>query len=149
MSETRRLQAPLAEANLRSLKVGDELLVASMVYAARDMAHRRLCEAMEAGRELPFELAEAVLHFVGPTPAPQGRVIGAASHTTSSRTDPFSPKLIANALRAMMRKGYRGDQVGEDLGAEAVRRLQVVDFPAVAAYDCYGHSVYKTGRVTK
>ncbi|MFH1718467.1 MAG: Fe-S-containing hydro-lyase [Planctomycetota bacterium] len=175
MSETRKLQAPLAETDVRSLKAGDEVLINGVVYTARDMAHRRLCEAIEAGRELPFELAGAIIYFVGPTPAPPGRVIGAAGPTTSSRMDPFSPALIAHGLRAMIGKGYRGDQVRaamreygavhlstiggagallsqhivaaevvayEDLGTEAIRKLQVVDFPAIVAYDCYENSVY-------
>ena len=176
MSEIKKLQAPLAEADVRSLRAGDEVLVSGAVYTARDMAHKRLCESIEAGDELPFELDGAIIYFVGPTPARPGRVIGAAGPTTSSRMDPFSPKLIANGLKAMIGKGYRGDQVREalkkysavhlstiggagallsqhivaaeviayeDLGTEAIRRLQVVDFPAIVAYDCYGNSMYK------
>ena len=176
MSEIRKLQAPLAEADVRSLNAGDEVLISGVVYTARDMAHKRLCEAIEADRELPFELAGAIIYFVGPTPAAPGRVIGAAGPTTSSRMDPFSPALIANGLKAMIGKGYRGEAVREalkkygavhlatlggagallskcilaseiiayeELGTEAVRKLQVVDFPAVVAYDCYGNSVYK------
>ena len=176
MSEIRKLQAPLADADVRLLKAGDEVLISGVVYTARDMAHKRLCEAIEAGRELPFELAGAIIYFVGPTPAAPGRVIGAAGPTTSSRMDPFSPTLIANGLKAMIGKGYRGEAVREalkeygavhlatlggagallskhivaseviayeDMGTEAVRKLRVVDFPAVVAYDCYGNSVYR------
>lgn len=176
MSEIKKLQAPLAEADVRSLRAGDEVLVSGAVYTARDVAHKRLCESIEAGDKLPFELDGAIIYFVGPTPARPGRVIGAAGPTTSSRMDPFSPKLIANGLKAMIGKGYRGDEVREalkkysavhlsaiggagallsrhivaaeviayeDLGTEAIRRLQVVDFPAIVAYDCYGSSVYK------
>jgi fumarate hydratase subunit beta len=177
MSEIKKLQAPLSDADIRSLKAGDEVSVSGVVYTARDMAHKRLCEAIEAGLELPFELAGAIIYFVGPTPAPPGRVIGAAGPTTSSRMDPFSPTLIAKGLKATIGKGYRGDGVRdalkkyaavhlstiggagallsrhivsakviayEDLGTEAVRRLEVVDFPAVVAYDSYGNSVYGT-----
>jgi fumarate hydratase subunit beta len=176
MSEIKKLQTPLGEADVRSLRAGDEVFISGVVYTARDMAHKRLCESIEAGDELPFELEGAIIYFVGPTPARPGRVIGAAGPTTSSRMDPFSPKLIAKGLKAMMGKGYRGDEVRdalkkygavhlstiggagallsqhivaaeviayEDLGTEAVRRLQVVDFPAVVAYDCHGNSVYK------
>jgi len=107
MSEIRKLLAPLSDADVRSLKAGDEVLVGGVVYTARDMAHKRLCEAIEAGRELPFELAGAIIYFVGPTPAAPGRIIGAAGPTTSSRMDPFSPKLIANGLKAMIGKGRR------------------------------------------
>ena len=170
------MQTPLTEADVRSLKAGDEILITGVIYAARDMAHKRLCEAIEAGRELPFALEGAIIYFVGPTPAAPGKVIGAAGPTTSSRMDAFSPKLLAKGLKAMLGKGYRGEQVREalkkytavhlatiggagallskqivaaeviaydDLGTEAVRELQVVDFPAIVAYDCYGNSVYK------
>jgi fumarate hydratase subunit beta len=176
MSEIRKLQASLTQEDVRSLKAGDEVLISGIVYTARDVAHKRLCEMIEAGRELPFELAGAIIYFVGPTPAPPGRIIGAAGPTTSSRMDPFSPMLIANGLKAMIGKGYRGEAVREalkkygavhlstlggagallskhitaseviayeDLETEAVRKLKVIDFPAVVAYDCYGNSVYK------
>jgi fumarate hydratase subunit beta len=177
MSEIKTLQPPLTEAEVRSLKAGDEVLITGEIYTARDMAHKRLCEAIDAGRELPFPLEGAIIYFVGPTPARPGRVIGAAGPTTSSRMDAFSPKLLANGLKAMLGKGYRGGKVRdalkkygaihlstiggagallskhiiaaevlayEDLGTEAVRKLKVVDFPAIVAYDCYGNSVYKS-----
>ncbi len=176
MSEIKKLQPPLSDSDVRSLKAGDEVVVSGVVYAARDMAHKRLCEAVDAGQKLPFELEGAVIYFVGPSPAQPGKVIGAAGPTTSSRMDAFSPKLIAGGLRAMIGKGYRGQQVREalkkygavhlstiggagallsryivsaeviaynDLGTEAVRKLEVADFPAIVAYDCYGNSVYK------
>lgn len=176
MSEIKKLQPPLSDSDVRSLKAGDEVVVSGVVYAARDMAHKRLCEAVDAGQKLPFELEGAVIYFVGPSPARPGRVIGAAGPTTSSRMDAFSPKLIAGGLRAMIGKGYRGGEVRDalkkygavhlsaiggagallskyivsaeviaygDLGTEAVRKLEVVDFPAIVAYDCYGNSVYK------
>ncbi len=182
MSVTRKLQTPLSDADIRSLKAGDAALVSGVIYTARDMAHKRLCEVIDSGAELPFELAGVIIYFVGPTPAPPGRVIGAAGPTTSSRMDPFSPKLIAKGLKAMIGKGYRGNEVREalkkhtaihlstlggagallsgnivaseiiayeDLGTEAIRKLQVVDFPAIVAYDCYGNSVYQTERAIK
>jgi len=176
MSEIKKLQAPLTEADVRSLKAGDQVSLTGVIYTARDIAHKRLCESIDSGRKLPFELEGAIIYFCGPTPARPGRVIGAAGPTTSSRMDAFSPKLIANGLRAMIGKGYRGDEVREalkkycavhlstiggagallskyivsaeviayeDLGAEAIRKLQVVDFPAIVAYDAYGNSVYQ------
>lgn len=178
MDSIKKLQPPLSDADVRLLKAGDEVLISGVIYTARDMAHKRLCEAIEAGGELPFQLEGAIIYFVGPTPAPAGRVIGAAGPTTSSRMDAFSPKLLGNGLKAMLGKGYRGRQVRdalkkntaihlstiggagallskhiiaaeiiayEDLGTEAIRKLQVVDFPAVVAYDCFGNSVYKEG----
>jgi len=176
MSRIKKLQPPLTDTVVRSLKVGDEVLVSGVIYTARDMAHKRLCEAIDAGRKLPFELEGAVIYFVGPTPARPGRVIGAAGPTTSSRMDAFSPALLAKGLKAMIGKGYRSIEVGDalkkygavhlstiggagallskhiisaeiiaykDLETEAVRKLQVVDFPAVVAYDSHGNTIYK------
>jgi len=176
MSKIRKLQPPLTEADVRSLKAGDEVLISGVVYSARDMAHKRLCQAIETGGKLPFELEGAIIYFVGPTPARPGWVIGAAGPTTASRMDAFSPKLISQGLKAMIGKGYRGAEVREalkeygavqlfamggagallsqyivaaeviayeDLGTEAIRKLQVVDFPAIVAYDSDGNSVYK------
>ena len=176
MSEIKKLTSPLAKADVRSLKAGGQVSITGVIYTARDMAHKRLCESIEAGRELPFELEGAIIYFLGPTPARPGRVIGAAGPTTSSRMDAFSPKLIANGLRAMIGKGYRSDEVREalkkygaahlaaiggagallskhivsaeviayeDLGTEAIRKLKVVDFPAIVAYDAAGNSVYE------
>lgn len=170
------MKSPVTDDDIRRLKAGDEVLISGVVYTARDMAHKRLCHAIDQGQVLPFPLEGAIIYFVGPTPAPPGRIIGSAGPTTSSRMDPFSPKLLANGLKAMIGKGYRSQEVRdalkkftavhlsatggagallskhivaaeviayEDLGAEAIRRLVVVDFPAIVAYDCYGNSVYK------
>lgn len=175
MGQTKKLQPPLTDSVVRSLKVGDEVLLSGIIYTARDMAHKRLCEEINAGNKLPFELEGAVIYFVGSTPARPGKVIGAAGPTTSSRMDAFSPILIAKGLKAMIGKGYRSIEVRdalkkygavhlstiggagallsrhiisaeviayEDLGTEAVRKLQVVDFPAVVAYDSYGSTIY-------
>jgi fumarate hydratase subunit beta len=161
---------------VRALKAGDEVLISGVIYGARDMAHKRLCEAIRAKRKLPLTLQGAIIYFVGPTPARPGKVIGAAGPTTSSRMDAFSPILFARGLKATMGKGYRGSEVREalrkynavhfitiggagallskhivaaqviayeDLGTEAIWKLDVVDFPAIVAYDCYGNSVYK------
>jgi len=171
----KRLCAPLQEQDVRQLKAGDQVAVSGVIYTARDMAHKRLCAALDRGQELPIDLAGAIVYFVGPTPARAGMAIGAAGPTTSSRMDPFSPRLFAHGLRATMGKGYRDDEVRRalreygavhlatlggagallskhivraevvaygDLGTEAIRRLEVVDFPAVVAYDAAGGSVY-------
>ena len=119
----RELRPPLSEADIRQLKAGDEVLVSGTIYTARDMAHKRLCEALARGEALPINLEGAILYFVGPTPARAGAVIGAAGPTTSSRV---AAEVIAY----------------EDLGTEAIRRLEVVDFPAVVAYDAAGGDVY-------
>ena len=111
----KKLRPPLTEKDVRSLKAGDEVLINGTVYTARDMAHKRLCEAINSGKSLPFELEGAIIYFCGPTPAQPGRVIGAAGPTTSSRIDSFSPKLLAGGLKAMIGKGYRSAEVREAL----------------------------------
>ncbi|MBN1392836.1 MAG: Fe-S-containing hydro-lyase [Sedimentisphaerales bacterium] len=176
MGQIKKLQPPLTDSVIRSLKAGDEVLISGVIYTARDMAHRKMCEAIDTGQKLPFEIEGAVIYFVGPTPARPGRVIGSAGPTTASRMDAFSPKLLAKGLKAMIGKGYRSGEVRdalkkygavhlsavggagallsklvvsaeviayEDLGTEAVRKLQVVDFPAVVAYDSHGCTIYK------
>ena len=175
MKKIQKVRPPLSDADIRALRAGDEVAITGIVYAARDIAHKRLCKSIDAGLELPFELEGAIIYFLGPTPAGPGKVIGAAGPTTSSRMDAFSPALIAKGLRAMIGKGYRGQEVREalkeygavhlaavggagvllskhivsaeviayeDLGAEAIRKLQVVDFPAIVAYDAHGADVY-------
>ncbi len=178
MSEIKRLNTPLSDEDVKSLKAGDEVAISGVMYTARDMAHKRLCELIDAGKKLPVDIAGQVIYFVGPTPAKAGQVIGAAGPTTSSRMDAFSPKLIAAGLKGMMGKGYRGEEVRaalakygavhfstiggagallskhivsaevvayEELGSEAIRRLEVSDFPAIIAYDAHGSSVYEQG----
>ncbi len=175
ITEPVRLQTPLNEEDARALKAGQEVLLSGVIYSARDMAHKRLCEAIKKGERLPFELTGAVVYFLGPTPARPGRVTGAAGPTTASRMDKFSPILIEHGLKAMIGKGYRNKSVCdalakygavhlaavggagallskkiteaeviayEDLGTEAIRKLQVVDFPAIVAYDSRGNSAY-------
>jgi len=85
--------------------------VEGTVYAARDQAHHRMAEAIQAGRELPFDLQGQIIYYVGPCPAPPGRVIGSAGPTTSGRMDAYAPLLIARGLRAMIGKGSRNQDV--------------------------------------
>jgi fumarate hydratase subunit beta len=176
MDIVKKIRTPLTEEVVHSLRAGDEVAISGVIYTARDMAHKRLCTAIERGEKLPIELDGAIIYFVGPSPARQGHVIGAAGPTTSSRMDSFSPALIALGLRGMIGKGYRDDKVREalkeygavhlsatggagallskhitsaeviayeDLGTEAIRKLQVEDFPVLVAYDSVGGKVYK------
>jgi fumarate hydratase subunit beta len=176
MTDIVKLQPSLSADDVKLLEAGDEVRISGAIYAARDVAHKRLCETLDAGKKLPFEIEGAVIYFVGPTPARPEHIIGAAGPTTSSRMDAYSPRLIAKGLKAMIGKGYRSIEVVdalkkygavhlsaiggagallskhiisaeiiayEDLGAEAIRKLEVVDFPAVVAYDSFGNTVYK------
>ncbi len=173
------ITAPLSREAARSLKAGDSCLISGVIYTARDAAHKRLCELVAQGKELPLDLKDAIIYFVGPTPAKEGQAIGSAGPTTSYRMDAYSPTLIAQGLTGMIGKGKRGPEVVaamgeygavyfgaiggcgallskcikkaeviayEDLGAEAIRRLEVEDFPAVVIIDSEGNNLYETGR---
>ena len=171
--------APMSREQARSLKAGDSCLISGVIYTARDAAHKRLCELVEAGKELPLDVKDSIIYFVGPTPAKPGQAIGSAGPTTSYRMDAYSPTLIRLGLTGMIGKGKRGAEVVDamkaygavyfgaiggcgallskcikkaeviaydDLGAEAIRRLEVEDFPAVVIIDSQGNNLYQSGR---
>ena len=173
------IKTPLSREEARKLRAGDSCLISGVIYTARDAAHKRLCELAEQGRELPIDVRDAVIYYVGPTPARPGEAIGSAGPTTSYRMDAYSPLLIAQGLTGMIGKGKRGAEVVEamqehgavyfgaiggcgallsrcikkaeivayeDLGAEAIRRLEVEDFPAIAVIDSAGNNLYESGR---
>lgn len=173
------VKTPLSREAVRTLKAGDSCLLTGVIYTARDAAHKRLCELVAQGKELPLEIRDSVIYFVGPTPAKEGQVIGSAGPTTSYRMDAYSPILIEKGQTGMIGKGKRGPEViaamkqygavyfgaiggcgallgkcvkkseivaYEDLGAEAIRRLEVEDFPVVVVIDSEGNNLYETGR---
>ena len=174
-----KITAPLSRERARKLRAGDSCLISGVIYTARDAAHKRLCELAERGEELPIDLKNTVIYFVGPTPNKPGEVIGSAGPTTSYRMDAYSPTLIALGQTGMIGKGKRSCEVVEamkehgavyfgaiggcgallgrcvkkaevvayeDLGAEAIRRLEVVDFPVVVVIDSEGNNLYESGR---
>ena len=110
---TLRLKTPLGEADARKLRAGDSVLLTGVIYTARDAAHKRLCELVEAGKPLPFDPMDATIYYVGPTPAKPGQVIGSAGPTTSGRMDAYAPTLMKVGIRGMIGKGARLDEVIE------------------------------------
>lgn len=111
--EMLKITAPLDEKTARNLRAGDRVLLSGIIYTARDAAHRRLCELIARGEELPFELQGAVIYYAGPAPAPPGAIIGAAGPTTSYRMDAYAPELIRLGLKGMIGKGARAAAVSE------------------------------------
>jgi len=101
----------LESADLENLRAGDAVLISGTMYTARDAAHKRLITALEQCDPLPFDVAGQILYYVGPTPAPPGRVIGAAGPTTSYRMDLYTPKLLELGLKVMIGKGKRSEEV--------------------------------------
>ena len=113
MMELLRIEAPLTPETARALRAGQRVLLSGVVYTARDAAHRRLCELLDAGGEPPFPLEGAVIYYCGPAAAPPGRPIGAAGPTTSYRMDAYAPRLIERGVRGMIGKGERSAAVAE------------------------------------
>jgi len=180
MPESIIIRTPLSDEIVEKLSSGDQVLISGVIYSARDAAHKRLVEQIHEDRPLPIGLKGQIIYYVGPTPPPPGRPIGAAGPTTSYRMDPYSPILIEKGLKGMIGKGLRGDEVieamqrhravyfaatggagalisktikradvvaYEDLGTEAIRRLEVEEFPAIVVCDVHGNDLYREGRM--
>jgi len=107
----RCLSTPLSEEAVLSLRSGDRVLLSGVVYTARDQAHREMTAALERGEPLPFDPQGQVIYYVGPSPAPPGKVIGSAGPTTSYRMDPFAPALYEAGIKATIGKGPRSEAV--------------------------------------
>ena len=124
--DTLEIESPLSTEVVNSLRAGNRVLLSGIVYTARDAAHRRLVEILGNGGKLPFDISGQTVYYMGPSPAPPGRVIGSAGPTTSGRMDVYTPKLLAAGLRAMIGKGSRSKEV-----REAMVRHRAVYFAAI------------------
>ena len=107
----RHITLPLTREEARNIKSGEQLLLSGVIYTARDAAHKRLCELVEKGEPLPFDVKNATIYYVGPTPAKPGQVIGSAGPTTSYRMDAYSPTLIREGETGMIGKGKGNAEV--------------------------------------
>ena len=178
MSNRTHIKTPLNDDDISRLKIGDKVLISGVIYTARDAAHKRLIALIDQGRELPFDVQNQIIYYVGPSPARLGMPIGSCGPTTSCRMDVYTPKLLERGLKATIGKGNRSEVVieamkryravyfaatggaaallsgavkkmdviaYEDLGAEAIMRLDVSNFPVVVANDIYGNDLYKEG----
>ncbi len=126
MEQPIRITPPLDDEVVRSLRAGEPVEINGVLYAARDAAHRRLIELIEAGRPLPFDPAGQIIYYVGPTPARPGQIIGSAGPTTSMRMNAYAPRLLELGLKGIIGKG----QLGEETAA-ALQRFTGVYFAAV------------------
>ena len=109
------LNAPISDEDARKLRTGDVVFLTGTIYTARDAAHKRLTDLLDAGKELPFDLKGSVIYYVGPSPAPEGRPIGSAGPTTSYRMDTYAPRLHSLGSKASIGKGKRNDAVKQAL----------------------------------
>ena len=173
------INTPLTEEKIKDLKARDQILLSGTIYTARDAAHKRLVELIEKGENLPFEIKNSCIYFVGPTPTRPGEKFGSGGPTTSGRMDKYSPVLLDLGLRAMIGKGYRSDEVKksivknnaiyfgaiggtgaaiskcitkceiiafDDLGPEAIRKLEIEKMPLTVIIDSKGNDLYEIAR---
>lgn len=173
----RYIQTPITEEISKSLKIGDYVYITGTLYVARDAAHKRMIEALDRGEKLPFDITDATIYYMGPSPARAGRPIGSAGPTTATRMDKYAPRLLDLGQKAMIGKGKRSDAVieairrnhavyfaavggagallskcikkseivcYEDLGAEALLKIEVENFPAIVVIDCNGDNLYQS-----
>ena len=173
----KHITAPITKETAKSLHAGDYVYVTGTIYTARDAAHKRMDEALDRGGELPIDIKNQAIYYMGPSPAREGRPIGSAGPTTANRMDKYAPRLLDLGQTAMIGKGKRSPAVADaivrngavyfaaiggagallskcilsseviaygDLGPEAVRKLEVKDFPVVVVIDSQGNNLYET-----
>lgn len=173
----KRIQTPITEEVTKDLKSGDYVYITGTIYVARDAAHKKMMEVLERNEELPINIKDSTIYYMGPSPAREGRPIGSAGPTTATRMDKYAPTLLDLGEKAMIGKGKRSKEVidaivrnkavyfaavggagallskcikkseivcYEELGAEAIRKLEVEDFPAIVVVDSQGNNLYET-----
>ena len=171
------INVPLKDEDIKQLKAGDYVYISGTIYTARDAAHKRMYEAMMENKEIPMDLQNNVIYYMGPSPARAGHAIGSAGPTTSSRMDKYAPLLMDHGLKGMIGKGKRSKEVidaiiknnavyfaavggagailsktikkaeviaYDDLGTEAIRKLEVENLPAIVVIDSEGNNLYET-----
>jgi len=155
--EIKRIKTPLDDHTIKGLRAGQKVFLSGHVYTARDVAHRRFMDALNAGASLPFDIEDQVIYYCGPSPAPPGKIIGSCGPTTSSRMDVYTPKLLSLGLKGMIGKGKRSAAVKEAMkqygatylgaagGAGALISRSVVSFEIVAYEDLGPEAVVKLG----
>lgn len=177
ISMDRHISAPFNKEVAETLNSGDYVYISGIIYTARDAAHKRMFEALQRGEELPFDVRDNVIYYMGPSPAREGRPIGSAGPTTASRMDKYAPSLLELGQIGMIGKGKRSEEVRQavirnkavyfaavggagallsksiisseviaydDLGTEAIRKLEVKDFPVIVVIDSKGNNLYET-----
>jgi len=121
-----KLTVPAQRQAIESLRAGDIVHMSGTVLTGRDAAHKRMMQLLDQGKPLPFEIESQAVYYTGPCPAPPGKIIGSCGPTTSSRMDPYTPRLLDLGLKIMIGKGQRSSEV-----VEAIRRNGAVYLAAV------------------
>lgn len=122
----KHIHTPITEEITADLKAGDYVYITGTLYVARDAAHKRMMEVLDEGKELPIDIKDCTIYYMGPSPAREGRPIGSAGPTTASRMDKYAPRLLDLGLKGMIGKGKRSKEV-----ADAIVRNGAVYFAAV------------------
>lgn len=171
------INTPITEETTKDLHSGDYVYITGTIYVARDAAHKRMIEALDSGENLPIDIKDSTIYYMGPSPAREGRPIGSAGPTTASRMDKYAPRLLDLGQKAMIGKGKRTKEVldavirnhavyfaavggagallskcitesevicYDDLGAEAIRKIMVENFPVIVVADCHRNNLYET-----
>lgn len=171
------IQIPMSRQESEQLQAGDYVYLSGTIYSARDAAHKRMQKLLDEGKSIPFDITDAIIYYMGPSPAREGRPIGSAGPTTASRMDVYTPRLLELGLGGMIGKGKRSQAVldaivkhkavyfaaiggagallskcivhseivaFEDLGPEAICKLEVKNFPVVVVADAKGEDLYQT-----
>ncbi|WP_328587640.1 Fe-S-containing hydro-lyase [Anaerosacchariphilus polymeriproducens] len=180
MTMDKYLSVPIKSEELKKLKAGDYVYITGIIYTARDAAHKRMIETLKEGKDIPFNVENNIIYYMGPTPAREGMPIGSAGPTTASRMDKYTPVLLDRGLKGMIGKGKRSDEVKDsiinngavyfaavggagallskcikkstiiaydDLGTEAIRKLEVENFPVIVVIDTEGQNLYDTASI--
>lgn len=170
------ITVPITDEVVSDLKAGDYVYISGTIYTARDAAHKRMYDSLMNGEDIPMELKNNVIYYLGPSPAREGQVIGSAGPTTSSRMDKYTPLLLEKGLKGMIGKGKRSKEVKEamkennavyfaaiggagallskciksaeviaydDLGTEAIRKLEVENLPVIVVIDNEMNDLYE------
>lgn len=140
MEEKRIMQAPFNDEKIKSLKAGDMIYISGTIYTARDAAHKRLCEMLEAGKPMPFDFEGQVVYYAGPCPAKPEQPIGSVGPTTGGRMDAYSPTLIGKGLRVMIGKGSRSNEVIEALKEHTGVYFAAIGGAAALMAKCVKHA---------
>ena len=109
----KHITIPLIDAQIRSLRAGDSVLLSGRIYTGRDAAHKRLCALLSEGKPLPVPVRDRAIYYAGPCPAKPGDPIGSCGPTTSYRMDAYAPALMREGLSVMIGKGFRSPEVIE------------------------------------
>ena len=109
----KHITIPLIDAQIRSLRAGDSVLLSGRIYTGRDAAHKRLCALLSEGKPLPVPVRDRAIYYAGPCPAKPGDPLGSCGPTTSYRMDAYAPALMREGLRVMIGTGFRSPEVIE------------------------------------